>query len=147
MKDTYTMRQIFGALLAGLSKAFDCIPHELIIAKLQAYKHKNLSKTICQIENKELKSMAYIVRGKTYFLVFHRDPYFFNIHLCGLFYFLENLDIARYADDTTIYTINETKESVIGVPQTFSSLLFGWLKNNFIKANSDKSHWRFIYWV
>ena len=75
MKDTYTMRQIFGALLAGLSKVFDCIPHELIIAKLQAYKHKNLSKTICQIENKELKSMAYIVRGKTYFLVFHRDPY------------------------------------------------------------------------
>ena len=64
----------------------------------------------------------------------------FNIHLCGLFYFSENLDIASYADDTTIYTINETKESVIGVLQTFSSLLFGWIKNNFMKANSDKSH-------
>ena len=40
-------------------------------------------------------------------------PLLFNIHLCDLFYFLENLDILSYADDTTIYNVNETKESVI----------------------------------
>ena len=33
----------------------------------------------------------------------------FNIHLCDLFYFPEDLDIASYSDDATKYTLNETK--------------------------------------
>ena len=42
--------------------------------------------------------------------------------------------------DTTIYTVNEKKESVISALEASSSLLFGWFNNNFMKANSDKSH-------
>ena len=51
-----------------------------------------------------------------YFMVSHWDPYchlLFHTHLCELFHFLEDLDIASYADDTTnytIYTVNKKKQ-------------------------------------
>ena len=36
-KNAVDKRKVFGALLTGFSKAFDCLYHELIIAKLNAY--------------------------------------------------------------------------------------------------------------
>ena len=36
-------------------------------------------------------------------------PLLLNILICDLFYFLEGLDIASNADDTTTYTVNEKK--------------------------------------
>ena len=67
-------------------------------------------------------------------------PLLFNIYLCDLFYFFEDLDIASYADGTTIYTVKENKEPVINMLEASSLPLFTWFNNNFMKANSDKSH-------
>ena len=65
-------------------------------------------------------------------------PFFINMHLCDLFYFLENLDIASYAGDT-IYTVKENKEPVINALETSSLLLFKCFSMNFMKINSGKS--------
>ena len=53
-------------------------------------------------------------------------PLLFNIHLCDLFYFLEDLDIASYADDTKIYKAKENKESVINALEASSLPVFTW---------------------
>ena len=37
MKKSINNKGIFGALLTDLSKAFDCIPYDLLIARLFAY--------------------------------------------------------------------------------------------------------------
>ena len=36
-RESLDHRSAYGALLTDLSKAFDCLPHELIITKLDAY--------------------------------------------------------------------------------------------------------------
>ena len=133
---------VFGALSTYLCKAFDCILHDLIIAKLEAYGFhidslKLIHLFICQIDTySSWKDVFYGVSQGSI-----PGPLLFSIYVCDLLYFLEDLDIANYGDDTTIYTVNEKKESVISSAlETSLSLRFGWVNNSFMKANSDKRH-------
>ena len=145
-KKTVDNGGVFGALFTDLSKAFDYIPHDLIIAKLEAYGfHIDALKLIYDhLSNRKQKvkvNDAYSSSKDIFYGVPQGsilDPLLFNIHLRDLFYFLEDLGIVSYADDTTIYTVSEKKESVIRALETSSSLLFGWFNNNFMKANSEK---------
>ena len=100
----------FRALLTDLSKAFDYIPHDLIIAKLEAYGfqidalrlvYDYLSNRKQRVKlNVTFSSWRDIEYGVPQGSIL--GPLLFNIHLCNLFYFLDNLDIANYADDTTL---------------------------------------------
>ena len=104
--------------MTDLSKAFDCIPHEFIIEKLEAYGfdidalkvvHNYLSNRKQKVKaNDDAYSLwKYILYGAPQGSIL--DPLLFNIHLCDLFYFLEDLVTASYAYDTTVYTVNEKK--------------------------------------
>ena len=67
-------------------------------------------------------------------------PLLFNILSCDLFYFLENTDIASCADDNNLYSAQKNRETVINTIETSSNVLFDWFSDNFMKANSGKSH-------
>ena len=59
----------FGALLTDLSKAFDCIPHDIIIAKLEAYGFQtdalNLVYDYFSNRKQRVKIKKHLVVGKT----------------------------------------------------------------------------------
>ena len=57
-----------------------------------------------------------------------------------MFYFLENFDIANYADDSTPYCSGKSAEFVVNNLEQSSAILFELLNNNNMKLNTGKSH-------
>ena len=108
----------FGALLTDLPKTFDCLPHELLIAKLDAYGFDKSSLKLrhCYLSKRKQRvkiNDRYSSWSETLFGVPQGSllgPLLFNIFICNMFYFLEDFDIANYTDDTTPYCAGKSAE-------------------------------------
>ena len=69
---------VFGALLTDLSKAFDCLPNELFIAKLDAYGFDKSSLKLMHSylsNRKQRRKVTDIVRRVRYCLEFHKGQF------------------------------------------------------------------------
>ena len=60
--------------------------------------------------------------------------------ICFISYFLEDYEIANYADDTKPYSAQRNHQFIIKELEKSSAILFKWLGNNFMKVNAGKSH-------
>ena len=147
-KNAMDNKQLFGALLTDLSKAFDCLSHDLLIAKLNAYGfslpalrlvYSYLSNRMQRTKiNTEFSSWEEILFGVPQGSIL--GPLLFNIFLCDLFLIMDNIDCASYADDNTPYTTGCSIEEVIEKLENASKVLFQWFSDNQMKANPDKCH-------
>ena len=64
----------------------------------------------------------------------------FNIFLADLFFILNDVDIASYADDNIPYVIADDISGVITSLGKASKALFEWFENNLLKSNAGKCH-------
>ena len=141
-KKTLDQGNEYGALLTDLSKAFDFLPHDLIVAKLHAYgfsidslkliNNNYLTERKQRVKiNDQFSSWLDIVVGVPQGSIL--GPLLFNIFLCDMFLFCN--DFASYADDNTPYCIGKTPEEVISQLEKSSKSIFEWFENNGMKAN------------
>ena len=57
-----------------------------------------------------------------------------------MFYFLEDFDIANYADDSPPYCAGRSTEFVVNNLELLSTILPEWLNSNYMEINTGKSH-------
>ena len=67
-------------------------------------------------------------------------PVLFNIFLADLFFTLNNIEIAKYADDTTPYAVSDNIDDLISSFERSSKDLLKWFDDNLIKSNPDKCY-------
>ena len=139
---------IAGAVLTDLSKAFDCLDHELLITKLHAY---GFSRSALLFVRSYLDNRKQRVKVNGSFSTWTKTslgvpqgsvlgPLLFNICLNDLFLFLEETEVCNYADDTTIYTCGPNVENVVAKLENDALVISEWFPNNLMKLNEDKCH-------
>ena len=110
------------ALLTDLSKAFDYIVHNFLIAKLEAYgisygfslkvmynyltDRKHRTKV-----NNSFSDFIDLLLGVPQGSIL--GPLLFNIYICDLFFFVEEDNVTSYADDTTPYSNGKNVVTVL----------------------------------
>ena len=129
-----------------LSRAFDKMPHALLIAKLSAY---GMSKDACNLIISYLRNRRYRVkimgicsdwatinRGVPQGSVL--GPLLFNIFVNDLFHVKMSCEIANYADDNHLYYENQCQNTLKYVLENDVNSATTWFENNYMCANPDK---------
>ena len=137
---------VVGAVLTDLSKAFDCIPHDLLIAKLAAY---GLSEEALMYILSYLSNRKQCVRINDTYSEFENiisgvlhgpilGPLLFNLSINDLFFFILIASVHNFADDNTLSAFAENVSQLINILQSGSEVITDWFKKNQMIVNPDK---------
>ena len=135
-----------GLLLLDLSKAFDCLPHSLIVAKLRAYGMSiesvelladYLSDRKQRVKLSGIQSLwNNILKGVPQGSIL--GPAIFNVFINDIFIAIKDGTLFNYADDNSVLVDGDDRPSVIAKIQSNSKELMTWCSSNEMEANPSK---------
>ena len=133
-------------LLTDLSKTFDCLFHDLLIAKLAGFDYESLTLIQSYVSNRKQRTKVNDTYSTFSDIIFGVPQgsilghFLFNIFIFDKFYDNTDFDIASYADDNTRYCSSFSLDKVITKLEACTNNLFKWFRENHMKANADKCH-------
>ena len=137
---------VVGGVLMDLPKAFDCIPHDILISKLDSCcLDRNLLKYI-NLNLDDGKQCVYIINinsdfndlisGATQGSVV--GPLLFNAFFNDLFFFMQHATIHNFAENNTLSSFAKTFDKLKEILESESECAIEWFTKNSMFANSDK---------
>ena len=136
---------VVGAVLTDLSKAFDCIPHDLIIAKLSAYNFSDealsyiysylTNRRQCVHINNIHSQLETIISGVPQGS--NLGPILFNLSINDLFFFVVLASLHNFADDNALSAFATTVSELIKT-ESESEVVIDWFKINTMVVNPDR---------
>ena len=135
---------MLSGLLTNLSEAFNCLNHNLLIAKLNTYGFslpaiRLIHDYLLNRKQRTRINNSYSTWMEVVFGVPHGSilgSLLLNIFFADLLLLINIMDIADYADDNTP---NATANNIDNLEEA-SKFLFTWFDNNLMKSNADKCH-------
>lgn len=138
--------EVVGAVLMDLSKAFDCLPHELIIAKLAAYGvgKKTLELIYSYLKGRRqgvkingfISDLLEILSGVPQGSIL--GPIIFNLFFSDIIYYIKSTRPHNFADDNNLSAHAKTAEITIEKLEKGANEAVDWLTENEMIANPDK---------
>ena len=129
-----------------LSKAYDCLPHDLIIAKFEAY---DLNKSSLSLLLDYLISRKQRVKIGSSYSIWNEirrgvpqgsilGPLLFNAFVNDISMLIEKTGICNFADDNTIYDCGEDLSNILENLKHDLKILLKWFIINSLQANPGK---------
>ena len=137
-----------GHFLWTSPKPFDCLSHELILAKLNAYGFslsalKLIDNYLSNWQQRTKINKSYSTWEDILFAVAQGSilgPILFNIFISDLFLVIKDVNFSSYADDNTIYQSSKIVDDVINSLQVSAEKIFKWFSDNQMEGNTDECH-------
>ena len=137
-----------GGVCGALSTDFDCLVHGFLIATLKAHGFTCESLKLINSYLIDRKHRAKINFSYSSFIdLLIRvpqgsilGPLLFNIYISDLFLFLDDDNVASYADYTAPYSMKENSLQVLNEIKNKARCVFNCFSSNYFKANPKKYH-------
>ena len=131
----------------NLSKAFDCVDHEILLTKIKRY----------DVHSTPLRWISSYLSNREHFVSWNQihstslnlnigipqksilSPLLFLIHINDIVNSSNVLSFVHFADDTTVYVRNDSIDSEIEILNTELAKIALWLDSNKLTLNVNKT--------